>query len=249
MIERNKLLTLNKAHKILVSNMVDKYRKHQRTGQNIASNFLNPYELQIVISYLNMCHIPYSVYEPCPFLEKKIIYFGNYDHFITFYQISSLDSQNISHSQLLGSLFAIGFQESTIGDIFVEDGVCYYVNLSKMNAYLEENLTFVGRHPVVLKKVETLNLLNKHLELFTILVSSMRVDNIISKIVSQSRNQVKQMILTKQIFLNYQELKKSDLLLKTNDILSIRRIGKFKIGVQKGTTKKENIILEIYQYI
>ena len=182
-------------------------------------------------------------------LLKKIIYFGNYDHFITFYQISSLDSSKISHSQLLGSLFAIGFHENTIGDIFVEDGVCFYVNLSKMNMYLEENLTFVGRHPVVLKKIETLNLLNKHFEIFTILVSSMRVDNIISKIVSQSRSQVKQMILDKRIFLNYQELKKSDLLLKTNDILSIRKIGKFKIGDQKGTTKKENIILEIYQYI
>ena len=36
--------------------------------------------------------------------------------------------------------------------------------------------------------------------------------------------------------------------LKENDILSIRHVGKFKIGTKLGNTKKDNIILEINQY-
>lgn len=80
------------------------------------------------------------------------------------------------------------------------------------------------------------------------MVSSMRVDIIVSKLANKSRSQVNDLITSKKIFLNYQELKNNSILLKENDILSIRHVGKFKIGTKLGNTKKDNIILEINQY-
>jgi len=236
-----------KQDKILISNMIDKYEIYKKSGKSTYSNFLNPYELKVVTSYLKHSHIPYSIYEPYSFLEKKIIYFGEYDNFISFYQITA--PNELSHKQVLGSLFSIGLNETTIGDIFIEKGICYYTNLTRMNNYLEENLNSIGSQVVELKQIDELILEENHFELFTILVSSMRLDNIISKITSQSRNQVGQMFLDKKILLNYSEVKNTSILLKENDILSIRKVGKFKIGSSQGLTKKENIILEIYKYI
>ena len=246
MIERNRQ-HLTKQEKILLSNMIDKYEIYKRSGKNTYSNFLNPSELNLVISYLNHYHIPYSIYDPYSFFEKKIIYFGQYDNFVTFYQISA--PKELSHSQVLGSLFSIGFNENTIGDIFIEKGICYYTNLTKMNNYLEEHLNTIGHQIVELKRIEEINLQENHFELFTVLVSSMRLDNIVSKITSKSRSQVNQMFLDKRILLNYDEIKNMSIPLKENDILSIRKVGKFKIGKEQGVTKKENIILEIYKYI
>lgn len=247
MIERNKHNQLTKQDKILISNMIDKYENYKKSGRNTYSNFLNPYELNLVISYFNYYHIQYSIYEPYPFLEKKIIYFGEYDNFVTFYQISA--PKELSHSQVLGSLFSIGFNENTIGDIFIEKGICYYTNLTKMNNFLEENLSSVGHQIVKLDKINEINLQENHFESFTILVSSMRLDNIVSKITNKSRSQVGQMFLDKRVLLNYSEVKNTSIFLKENDILSIRKVGKFKIGKQQGITKKENMILEIYKYI
>lgn len=247
MIKRNKQNQLAKQDKILISNMIDKYEIYKKSGRSTCSNFLNSCELNLVISYLNHYHIPYSIYEPYSFLEKKIVYFGEYNNFVTFYQISA--PNELSHSQVLGSLFSIGFNENTIGDIFIEKGICYYTNLTKMNNYLEENLSSIGHQIVKLNKIEEINLQENHFELFTILVSSMRLDNIVSKITSQSRSQVSQLFLDKRVLLNYGEIKNTSISLKENDILSIRKVGKFKVGKQQGITKKENIILEIYKYM
>ena len=57
------------------------------------------------------------------------------------------------------------------------------------------------------------------------------------------------MFLDKMILLNYHEIKNNNTILKEDDILSIRRYGKYKIGKDLGFTKKDNIILEIIKYI
>ena len=47
---------------------------------------------------------------------------------------------NLKHSQILGTLFSLGLDDSLIGDIFVEDGYFYYTNLTRMNSFIENNL-------------------------------------------------------------------------------------------------------------
>lgn len=247
MVDKDLNVHYKKDEKILISNIVDKYNQYQKTGKSTCSNFLNSVSLNLVISYLEYKKIPYSIYEPYPFLEKKIIYFGNYEDFVTFYKVKI--SKNITHSKILGTLFSIGMNENTIGDIIVEDGYFFYTNLTRFNSYLEDNFSFISRELITLEKVSKIELVQEHYKIFTILVSSMRFDTIISKLTSKSRNQVKKLILEKSILLNYKEINNFSINLKENDILSIRKVGKFKIGKSQGLTKKENIILEIFQYM
>lgn len=241
----NKFYT--KKENILISSIMDKYRIYKKDNKSTCTNFLNPSELKLATSYLNSEKINYSIYEPYPFMEKKIIYFGDYNNFVTFYKISI--SKEITHPNILGTLFSLGLTPNTIGDIFIEDGYFYYTNLSRMNSFLEHNFLTINNEKITLNRVSEIIIKRKQFEEYTIMVSSLRIDNIISKLASCSRNQALDMIKNKLVLLNYEEEIKAHTILKKDDIISIRRVGKFKIGEEKGYTKKNNLILEIYKYM
>ena len=57
-----------------------------------------------------------------------------------------------------------------------------------------------------------------------------------------------ELINSKKILVNYKEINNTSYLLKYDDILSIRGYGKYKIGEEQIKTKKDNILLTIYQY-
>ena len=72
-----------------------------------------------------------------------------------------------------------------------------------------------------------------------IIVSSNRIDTIISNICHIGRNNINDMIKNKEIMLNYDYLKNTSYKLKNDDIFSIKKIGKFKYN---GIIKKINYI-------
>ena len=136
-----------------------------------------------------------------------------------------------------------------IGDIIVEDGYFYLTNLTRMNRYIEDNLIMIKNEIIELEKVNEIILQKEHFLSSNILVSSMRLDNITSKIINKSRSIVDKMLIDKEILLNYDEVRNDSIGLKEGDILSIRKYGKYKIGKIKGYTKKNSIILEIIKYV
>lgn len=236
----------NKEDKILLGNIIDKYKSYQKSGKSTYSNFLNMRQAKLITEYLNNQKISYSIYQPYPFLEKVIIYFGEYEDFVTFYKVNISD---ITHSQILGTLFSLGLDNDLIGDIFVEDDCFYYTNLTKMNSFLEESLIMIKNTLITLEKTDEIILLKKHFETLKVLVSSMRIDCVVSKLTSKSRSQVNTMFADKMILLNYDEVGKTNIILKEGDILSIRKFGKYKIGSFLGYTKKDNMVLEIIKYV
>ena len=85
-------------------------------------------------------------------------------------------------------------------------------------------------------------------EKINIIVSSLRSDNLISKLIKTSRDIVKDMIKDKLIRINYELLNKSSYIIKENDIISIRKYGKYRfIGIIK-ETKKDNYLIEVNKY-
>lgn len=237
----------NKEDKILISSILDKYNRYKKTSVSICTNFLSARELNIAISELNRKKLPYNVYEPYNFLEKKIIYFGEYEDFVTFYKVEI--SSDISHRDILGTIFSLGIDIDLIGDIFVEDGYFYYTNLTKMNKLLENDLVMIKNYPVKLVKVDEIKLMKNHFEDIKVLTSSMRIDTIVSKIINSSRGNADNIIKEGKVLLNYEEVKSNSIYLKNDDILSIRKYGKYKIGEKEGLTKKNNIVLKIIKYI
>lgn len=237
----------SKEDKIILRNVLDKYNKYVNDGISTYSNFLNSRQLNIVTNYLNSKKIEYSVYPEYSFIEKKIIVFGDYLNYITYYKVK-IDN-TITHSNILGTLFSLGLNDDMIGDIFVENDYFYLTSLSRMDNFLHQEFIRVKNKSIKLEKVDSIILEKEHFKSIEILVSSYRLDNIVSKITNNSRSIIDKMIIDKDITLNYHEIKSSSINLVKDDILSIRRYGKYKIGDNKGMTKKNKFILEVIKYI
>ena len=119
----------DKEDKVVVSNTIDKYIKYEKSGISTYTNFLDPRKLSLIESILKNQKIKYNVYKPNEFLEKSIIFFGDYEDFITIFQIDG----SFKHKDILGTLFSLGLDFDTIGDIIIEDDYAYITNLTRLN--------------------------------------------------------------------------------------------------------------------
>ena len=236
-----------KQDKILRDNVLDKYYSYLSNKRKTSTNFFNSFDIDKITRFLDNKNIEYGVYDKYPFLEKKIIYFGEYDNYITIFKAKKSDK--IKHSNILGTLFSLGLNDDVIGDIIVMDDYFYLTTLTRLSSFIKNNLTIINGERIEL--LESTNIvLNKDRFLkMKLLVSSMRVDTIVSKITNTNRLKVNSMIKDNIILVNYNTVKSSSLILKNNDILSIRKYGKYIIKNIIGTTKKNNLVLEIEKYI
>lgn len=224
----------------LIKKYVDKIKRGESSG------FLDPLELKLVTSKLkkNEYNI-YSVYEEA---DKKILY-KNEIPSVKLYKINSYEK--LKHQEIMGSLYSLSIDKSMIGDIIVDEEEYYFYIIDKMSSYIENSLYMIGNKYVTIEEVslEYLENYKKKYEIKNIIVPSLRIDAVISKIINTSRSNSVDLIKNKCVILNYSILKNDSTILKENDIFSIRKYGKYKFSRVVKNTKKDNIIIEYFKYI
>ena len=207
---------------------------------------MDPLELKLVTSKLkkNEYNI-YSVYEEA---DKKILY-KNEIPSVKLYKINSYEK--LIHQEIMGSLYSLSIDKSMIGDIIVDEEEYYFYIIDKMSSYIENSLYMIGNKYVTIEEVslEYLENYKKKYETKNIIVPSLRIDAVISKIINTSRSNSVDLIKNKCVILNYSILKNDSTILKENDIFSIRKYGKYKFSKVVKNTKKDNIIIEYFKYI
>lgn len=72
-----------------------------------------------------------------------------------------------------------------------------------------------------------------------ILVSSFRLDALLSSALKLSRNQASQLIEKKSVQVNYHLVEKSDYQVAVGDLISVRKFGRLKVVKDNGQTKKD----------
>lgn len=223
-----------------INNAVEKIK----TGKN--TQFLDGRELKIVTGKLKKNE--YNVYYPYKDSEKVMLYTGKVPK-VKLFKIYTVE--NIRHQDILGSLFALNIDSSYFGDIVLYNDY-YYVFVSEdLALYIKDNLKMVGNKKVSLEEVDlsVLDNYERKYEEKEIIVSSLRIDNIISGIINTSRKVALDKIKNKEVVVNYDVMNKNSYILKENDIFSIRRYGKYKfVGIVK-STKKNNFIIRYLKYI
>ena len=234
-----------KEERILISNILDKYLKYDQTGISTYTNFLDLRMLKLAEDTLKFSKINYEVYKPNDNCDKSIIYFGDYDNFVTIYKA---EINGISHSDVLGTLFSIGLDIDTIGDIFIEDESIYLTNLTRLNSLLESSLYTIKNKKVKLIQVNNMVLLRERFTKLSITVPSYRIDVFISKLAHLSRSGACDLIKDGMVLINYSEVTNVNKILKTGDILSIRKVGKFIVRNELYKSKKDNYVVEIDKY-
>lgn len=223
-----------------INNAVEKIK----TGKN--TQFLDGRELKIVTGKLKKNE--YNVYYPYKDSEKVMLYTGKVPK-VKLFKIYTVE--NIRHQDILGSLFALNIDSSYFGDIVLYNDY-YYVFVSEdLALYIKDNLKMVGNKKVSLEEVDlsVLDNYERNYEEKEMIISSLRIDNVVSGIINTSRKVALDKIKNKEVVVNYDVMNKNSYILKENDIFSIRRYGKYKfVGIVK-STKKNNFIVRYLKYI
>lgn len=212
-----------------------------------SSGFLNLQEQKILKQLLDKNHISYQVYS----------YFGHQDRVIyskTRPKISLLEIKTdalLTHQMLLGSFFSLQLDSKILGDFIQYENRYYMYVDAKYKDYLLENFRQVGRYPVTLKvaHLHDLDDYQPALASHILLVSSYRLDHIVSQITGFSRSKVKELFHEEWIRYMDETVLTGSMNVKEGDIFSIRKFGKYQVGECQGKTKKNRIILEIRKYL
>lgn len=213
-----------------------------------STGFLSPNIKQEITKKLKKDQ--YNIFSPFNEAEKIIIYSKTIPH-IKLFKVNCYKTDKLTHSAIMGSLFGLNITSEMFGDIINYNNHFYIYLLDSISDLVTENLKIIGTTPISLEEVDS-NLLknySREYESIKLIVSSLRLDTIISKLASCNREKVITKIKNQEILINDIPAAKTSTLLKPNDIFSIRKIGKFKFKEIMGTTKKDNLIIEINKYI
>lgn len=223
-----------------INNAVEKIKN----GKNTL--FLDGKEFKLVTAKLKKQE--YKIYYPYKDSEKVMLYTGKIPN-IKLFKIYTVEK--LRHQDILGSLFALNIDSSCFGDIVLYNEYYYMFIIEEMALYVKDNLKLIGKSKVTLEEVSlgTLDNYERAYEEHEIIISSLRIDNVVAAIINSSRSKALDKIKNKEVIVNYEVINKNSYILKQDGIFSIRKYGKYKfIGIIK-STKKNNYIVKYLKYL
>ena len=185
--------------------------------------------------------------------ERRMISFNNI--YNTPFPMKLLKIQNTSkfndltHKDYLGGILAVGIERNKIGDLLVKDNICYVPVHEDIESFLIYNIDKIGKANCkieVLEEYDCLPQFNFKEEL--ILVSSLRIDGIVSKLANVSRAKAQIMVDQGKVLLDYVKIRDKSYEVKRSERITIRGSGKFIVGDTIGSSKSGKLKLSIKKY-
>lgn len=156
----------------------------------------------------------------------------------------------LTHRDFLGALMHLGFRREMLGDIAIFENVGYLFAEKKMAEHILTSLTEVKRTAVTVSVVEQI----PEGELFrtesvTVQVQSERLDAVIAKVFSLSREDAQGYFAKDLVFVNGAVVESTSHTPKEGDRISVRTKGRFIYGGQTSLSKKGKINVKIEKYV
>lgn len=194
--------------------------------------------------------IDLEFFSPFEEAEKVILYVRDIP-MVRLFKILCYKDDELKHSAIMGSLFALNITSEMFGDIVKWNGDFYVYLLSDISDLVVNELRTIGNISVSLVEVDR-NLLNdfeRKYERQELIVSSLRIDTVISKLIGSNRDDIHGKIKNQEIIINNVVAKKVSDVLNIGDNFSIRKYGKYRFKEFIGKTKKDNFIIVIDKYV
>ncbi|WP_295149743.1 RNA-binding protein [uncultured Peptoniphilus sp.] len=215
-----------------------------------STDFLNPHEINLSISILNRFkdQVSYEIDGGYEDSESSIIYiypayrYENEDNDLVLFKFET--NNKIKHGDVLGSILGLSIDRGKIGDILIGEKFTYFFVKREIANFIETNLTKVSKYNILLSREDDIsNIPKKEYDFKKIIVSSFRLDNLISKVFNLSRSKVKEMIKAELVKVNFAKETRPHLELELGDLISVRHYGRFRVYDVEGNTKKGNFVL------
>lgn len=241
---------------ILKNRLKELSTRAQNRGIYTYSDFLNMHEQTLLFETIKYGYTLTGGFDDA---ERKIACFGDENDLgyppsppiviLCIEPLSAKFSDNLTHRDFLGSLIGLGIKRETLGDIIITDNKGYLFCLESIAPYITDNLTKVRHTSVSCCACENLpaNALPEPKEK-SLVVSSLRLDGIISAVYNLSRSKSSALIEGEKVFIKGKLTTISSKNVEIDDIVSVRGYGRFRCTEILGDTRKGRIriLCEIY---
>ena len=163
--------------------------------------------------------------------------------------VSKKFSDNLSHRDFLGSIMSLGIKREVLGDIVIRENTGYVVCLENIAEYLCDNIVQIKHTTVHCEVLDSMpeGAMSEPTEK-EVLVSSERVDAVVSAVYNLSRSDSKELFDQKKIFIDSKSVISPSAALKEGNVVSVRGKGKFKYFGVVRQTKKGKIAVSVAVY-
>jgi RNA-binding protein YlmH len=158
-------------------------------------------------------------------------------------------ADKLTHRDFLGALLNLGIERSTLGDIIIRENVGYIFTEEKIAEFITGELLRVKRTDVRATLAEVLPVGELYkTETKRIQIQSERVDAVVAKVYSLSRDDSQTLIKRRLVFVNGREIDSASYTPKEGDKVSVRGYGRFIYQGFDSTSRKGklNAIVEVY---
>lgn len=229
---------------------IDEYTSiYQKNGISQITNFIDPASQEVVSRYLTSDD--YYLYGGYQQAIRKVLVIGKDkkpEEVITCLmatfntRFNSLDNRDVK-----GAVYNLGIDTDKIGDFWVDDDKIYIYCRNELADYLVDYFDQIGRCSVKFEKVAHQAQQFKF-ESFTTTISSLRLDSVVSAIMRKSREKAKIKINSGEVNVNFHEVDDCDHLCNNDDVISLKKIGRYRIKDIQINKKSGKIILSIDKY-
>lgn len=252
--------------KMLLAQVLDKIEFVDSKNRIQCTDFLDMYQLNLVQSFLNKNNISnYLFFGGYDNAERKILvlYPEKYNEEMINKNLSNIIKVirielpndlvgKYTHKDYLGGVIKLGIKREKVGDILVSKEGADIIICDEISEFLLQNvgsLTRFSESKITLEDIKNLKEVETKKEELKIIVSSLRLDNIVSELAKCSRNKATQILNTERVFVNCQCETKKTKQIKSGDIITIRGKGRFEVKDFVGNTRSGRYIINVEKFV
>lgn len=205
-------------------------------------------------------HTRYTLFGGTEGAERVMARFGDTEqigyeqpfpiHTLKIEPLSQKFAEKLTHRDFLGSILGLGIERCKIGDILIRENIGYTFASEDISQYIKDSLTKVRRTDV--KVTVTENLPEGELyrtERKKLQAVGERVDAVIAKLFSISRDDSLSLFKKGLVFADGKEVASASYIPKRNEVISVRGYGRFIYLGYETLTKKGKLNIEVDLFV
>jgi len=245
---------------LLKKRFVELARKSYNTGIFTFTDFLGLAE-QSAFSEVEreIAGIPYTRFGGTDGTERVMIRFGSPDELgyevpfpiatVKATPVSQKFADKLSHRDLLGAILNLGIERRCVGDIAIISNTAYIFAREDIADFIASNLTRARHTELSVSVTDTLPEGSLYrTETKTVQTSGERLDAIIARAFSLSREDAQSLFKKRLVFASGREIESTSYTPKQDEVVSVRGYGRFIYRGYSSLSRKGklNIALDLY---